>query len=242
MPLWAQIESDLRRRLEIGEFGDDFPSDKELTDHYSVSRQTVRDAIRQLAADGLVRRERGRGTTVLRTVVDQPLGHLYSLFDTIEQAGMSQTSVVRSVGQTVNQSAAGFLGLGAEEPLFHLHRIRLADSVPLAIDSVWVPWDIGEALSNVDWTHTSLYLEMERQLGIRPTSGWERFSACVPAEVDYAALGMEPSSAAFCIERLGRTGDRVVEWRTSLVRGDSYHFITDWQRGEAVAARLVAQQ
>lgn len=239
LPLWAQIENDLRQRLELGEFADSFPSDKELTDHYSVSRQTVRDAIRRLAADGLVLRERGRGTTVLRTVVDQPLGHLYSLFDTIEQAGMSQTSVVRSAGRAVNEAAASFLGLALDTPLFHLDRVRLADSIPLALDSVWIPWELGEPLVDVDWSHTSLYTEMEARLGVRPTSGWERFGACVPSDDDCSALDMDPCSAAFSIERLGGLDSRVIEWRTSLVRADSYHFVTDWQRGEASSARLV---
>ncbi|MCO4836402.1 MAG: GntR family transcriptional regulator, partial [Acidimicrobiaceae bacterium] len=48
LPLWAQLETDLRRRLEDGEFDDAFPTDLMLTEAYEVSRHTVREAVRQL--------------------------------------------------------------------------------------------------------------------------------------------------------------------------------------------------
>ena len=49
MPLWAQLEAELRRRLQAGEFADGaFPTDLELTRSYEVSRHTVREAVRQL--------------------------------------------------------------------------------------------------------------------------------------------------------------------------------------------------
>ena len=49
MPLWAQLEAELRRRIDAGEFSDGrFPTDLELTEGYEVSRHTVREAIRRL--------------------------------------------------------------------------------------------------------------------------------------------------------------------------------------------------
>ena len=64
MPLWAQVLSDLSDRLGAGEFDERFPTDQELVEAYGVSRQTVREAVRRLADDGLLARERGRGTRV----------------------------------------------------------------------------------------------------------------------------------------------------------------------------------
>ena len=63
MPLWAQLEAELRRRVEAGEFDEGFfPTDLELTEAYDVSRHTVREAVRHLNKTGLLKRERGRGT------------------------------------------------------------------------------------------------------------------------------------------------------------------------------------
>ena len=54
MPLWAQVLSDLSDRLRAGEFDERFPTDQELVEAYGVSRQTVREAVRRLADDGLL--------------------------------------------------------------------------------------------------------------------------------------------------------------------------------------------
>ena len=40
MPLWAQLESELKRRLDAGEFNERFPTDGELVAEYEVSRHT----------------------------------------------------------------------------------------------------------------------------------------------------------------------------------------------------------
>src|ERR687891_584603 len=62
LPLWAQLESDLRRRLSAGAFADRFPTDRDLVETYDVSRNTVREAVDRLCGEGLLERRRdGRG-------------------------------------------------------------------------------------------------------------------------------------------------------------------------------------
>ncbi|HTQ92614.1 MAG TPA: GntR family transcriptional regulator, partial [Streptosporangiaceae bacterium] len=58
LPLWAQVLGDLRRRLARGEFRLRFPGDNELTEHYGVSRHTVREAVRRLQDEGVLVRGR----------------------------------------------------------------------------------------------------------------------------------------------------------------------------------------
>ena len=60
-PLWSQLQRDLLRRLEAGEFEGWFPGEMFLVGEYKVSRNTVRDALRRLREDGVVVAERGGG-------------------------------------------------------------------------------------------------------------------------------------------------------------------------------------
>src|ERR1035441_11076940 len=66
LPLWAQVLADLSERLAAGDFDPGFPTDQELVAAYGVSRQTAREAVRRLVDQGLLARERGRGTRVRR--------------------------------------------------------------------------------------------------------------------------------------------------------------------------------
>ncbi|HSK27071.1 MAG TPA: GntR family transcriptional regulator, partial [Jiangellales bacterium] len=95
-PLWVQLEAELRRRVDAGDFTGSFPGELELVRQYGVSRHTVRQALRGMRADGLVTAHRGRASRVGPAAeIEQPLGVLYSLFASVEATGASQCSVVR---------------------------------------------------------------------------------------------------------------------------------------------------
>lgn len=242
LPLWAQLEAELRRRLEDGQFDDGFPTDAQLVKRYDVSRHTVREAIRHLNKAGVLRRERGRGTVVNRGAeFEQPLGGLYSLFRSIEDAGVEQRSEVVNVGVQEHAEAAGHLGLAEDAELFHLERIRFAGDAPLAVDRAWLPLTIAEPLLNADFSHTALYDELERGTGIRPNRGWERLAPVLPSFADRERLGLGRNDAAFFLERLGQHNDQVIEWRTTTIRGDRYRFVADWSRHDGGGLQLRAR-
>ncbi|HEX4830595.1 MAG TPA: GntR family transcriptional regulator [Trebonia sp.] len=69
-PMYQQIADDLRRQIDSGELapGQQLPTELELKDKYEASRNTVRDAIRRLAASGLVESRPGAGTFVTRKI------------------------------------------------------------------------------------------------------------------------------------------------------------------------------
>jgi len=228
MPLWAQLEADLRRRLDDGEFDEKFPTDAEMVEAYEVSRHTVREAIRNLNRTGVLRRERGRGTVVNRSRYEQALGSLYSLFNSIESTGAQQTSVVLAMDQRSDSIAAAQLELPEDEPFFYLERLREADNEPLAVDRAWIPMSLASPLMEADFTHTALYDELEKRTSVRPDQGWERVSPILPTALDRDLLGLGRTDAAFRLERLGRVGDRAIEWRTTVIRGDRYRFVSDW--------------
>ena len=135
MPLWAQLESDLWRRLEDGEFDEGFPTDLDLTDTYEVSRHTVREAVRHLNKTGVLKRERGRGTVLNRAEFEQSLGTLYSLFQSVESAGVQQTSEVLRLEIVSDPVAASHLDIDEGADLILLERLRFAGGVPLAVES-----------------------------------------------------------------------------------------------------------
>jgi GntR family transcriptional regulator len=241
MPLWAQLEAELRRRLDAGEFDEGFPTDAQLVSRYEVSRHTVREAIRQLNKTGVLRRERGRGTVVNRAEFLQPLGGLYSLFRSIESAGVSQTSTVLEMGAVTNAEAASHLGLDEEAELFHLERIRFAGDAPLAVDRAWLPLTLAAPLLDVDFSHTALYDELDRACGIRPNRGWERLMPVLPSFADRDRLGLKRNDAAFFLERLGQHDGDTIEWRTTTIRGDRYRFVADWSSNAGSGLQLHAQ-
>ncbi len=241
LPLWAQLEADLRRRLQAGEFAERFPTDLELTEGYEVSRHTVREAVRHLNKTGLLRRERGRGTVVDQTEFEQSLGTLYSLFQSVESAGVDQTSEVLALEIVSDADAAVQLEVPADTELVFIERLRMAGGSPLAIDRAWLPLDVAEPLLRVDFSHTALYDELDKIGVLRPDQGWERLTPLVPPAEDRRRLQLEENEAAFFLERLGKQGQHAIEWRTTTIRGDRYRFVAEWSAGSRTSLRPTAR-
>lgn len=240
MPLWAQLEAELKRRLEANEFSESFPTDLELTETYQVSRHTVREAVRHLNKTGVLKRERGRGTVVNRSEFEQSLGTLYSLFQSVESAGVEQTSEILQLEIVVDTVAASHLELDEQAKLVLVERLRLAAGAPLAVDRAWLPHDIAAPLLQVDWSHTALYVELAKADAPVPNQGWERLTPIVPTPADRSRLQLRKSDAAFFLERLGCRDGRPIEWRTTIIRGDRYRFVTDWSTGSRSELRPTA--
>ena len=120
-PLWAQVHHDLRRRLDAGAFLTSFPGEMALVAQYGVSRQTVRQTLRQLRELGTVTAERGRPPRVAApTEIEQPLGALYSLFASVEAADRTQRRASigdpRRRGRRVEDGAGGVDSAAAPVP------------------------------------------------------------------------------------------------------------------------------
>jgi GntR family transcriptional regulator len=237
-PLWAQLEQELRRRMELGHFGERFPTDRELMEIYEVSRHTARHAIGQLGADGIVRRARGVGTSIDRRTFERSLGSLYSLFQVVEESGVQQRSEVRALRLVRDPDAAEQLGLEPDTELVYLDRIRFAGSEPLALDRVWLPADIASPLLDADFTHTSLYNELERAFGNRPNEGWERIVPAIPTAQERQLLQLDDGEAVFELERIGTYNGKPVEWRITTIRGDRFTLVADWTAGQRNEIRL----
>ena len=231
VPLWAQVSADIRRRVADGAFGEGFPGEIALTEQYDVSRHTIREALRVLRDEGLLRSERGRGTTIEQNSYSQNLGTLYSLFRTIEDQGVTQRSEVRRLNTTTNASVAANLQLAANDELVVLERIRFADNEPLAVDTAWLPKDAAAPLLKADFTTGGLYDALASMCGVRPDAGHERVTAqTAPSHV--AELLTLPSDVALLyIERTAYANDMPVEWRETYIRGDRFSFEAEWRPG-----------
>jgi GntR family transcriptional regulator len=229
LPLWAQLRADLLRRLEAGAFDVAFPGEMELVTDYGVSRHTVRTALRELRSDGVVLAERGRRPRLADPAeITQPLGNAYSLFASVESAGLRQTSVTRRQDLVADGVIADKLGLEGSTPLFRLERLRLAGDEPLAVETAWLPGDVAAPLLHVDFTHTGLYRELADRGGVRVDGGREHIRGVVPTAAEQRLLAIPAATGALLISRLGSAAGRPVEWRQTLIRGDRFALVAEF--------------
>ena len=236
LPLWAQVTDDLRRRIDLNEFTNSFPGEFDLTEQYGVSRHTIREALRVLRTEGILKSERGRGTSIQERNYSQNLGALYSLFQTIAEEGVTQSSTVQRLAITTNHTVAQELGVDPHTELVVLERVRWANGEPLAHDTSWLLASETRALLTSDFTTNSLYSELKTRCGIDMDGGKERINA-QPAPRHIASILAVPTGVAvFAIERLGASNNRAIEWRETFIRGDRFTLEVDFDHSSAPSA------
>ena len=195
----------------------------------------VNQSSRTTKVDKLVERGRGRGTFDKDTMIEQPLGAIYSLFRSVEEQGFAQRSIVRRLEERSNAEAAGVLGCPPGAPLIYLERLRLSDDIPIVLDYSWLPAALARPLLTVDFTHTALYHELHVRCGVRPDAGWERIRPVLPSPEQRGLLRLPARTPALAVERLATWQTAPVEWRHSLVRGDRFSYVARWSTQDQAA-------
>jgi GntR family transcriptional regulator len=229
LPLWAQLEGRLRARILANEFDEHFPTDEQLVHEYGVSRHTVREAVRRLQSAGLVQRERGRGSSVAADrPLEQSISRFYSLAASIEAQGLEEHSDVLIQALETDATAAARLQLEPSDGLVHIRRLRFAGDEPLSVDDSWLPPQTAAFLLDADLQQGSLYELLSHHAGIVVSGGSERIEAAAPDAATRKLLALPRGEAVLRIERLVLSNGRPIEFRRSVVRGDRFAFVADW--------------
>lgn len=200
------------------------PAERDLATDFAVSRITVRKALDELVAEGLLIRRHGAGTFVAGRVEKQ-FAKLSSFTEDMAARGRTVRSewLLRGEG-TVSPDESLMLGLSPGAAVHRFRRIRFADDLPMAIEHSAIP---GFALAGADAVGESLYETLE-QTGNRPVRALQRLRAVLFTTDQAKLLGIEKGAPGLYIERRGFLDDgRAIEATQSWYRGDAYDFVAE---------------
>jgi GntR family transcriptional regulator len=231
VPLYHQLKSVILAAIKSGDLkpDDQLPTESDLAQTYGVSKITVRQALRELADLGYVRREQGRGTFVARTRVELGPRELTSFTEEMRRHGLAAGTRVLETGvMPADATLAERLGVPAGADVFVLKRLRAADHEPMGIQTAYIPLDLAPGLPDEPLEDTSLYEVLRSKYGHQPSHAREMHSAVLIEAEDAELLGVAPGSPALAAERVAylETG-RPLEFVTSIMRGDRYKVILD---------------
>jgi GntR family transcriptional regulator len=151
--------------------GDQLPTEAQLSSLAGVSLVTVRRALSELSAQGVVRREQGRGTFVARPRVNAETTKIGGLRHGLHLDARSklQTKILSCSPRAASREEADNLGLSAGASVWEISRLRLLNRRPMIWETSVIPKilapDLGQHLTGRD--RVSLYDLLDEVYGLR---------------------------------------------------------------------------
>ncbi len=169
-PRYIQIFVTLRDRIETGVYpvGDRVPTEAELSEEFSASRYTVREALRRLVASGMVDRRKGSGTQVIarepRANYVQSMGSLSDLFQYALDTHFEISTVAT---EALDGADAEDVGVEPGSPWVRIEGVRLSSrgGTPICATTVFVAARFRPLLFDVVGARVPIYSIVESRSG-----------------------------------------------------------------------------
>lgn len=168
VPLHEQVRTLLLHEIEVGEFAEitRLPTEPELCERFGVSRITVRRAVADLEAAGVVRRQQGRGTFITREVKAIGSLSLEGFSDMVVSEGVKSRRIIKSEVVPADAKDEHRLQVEAGSPVFHLVRVLSLNGAPVIYDNSRYPLSRYPGLDELIDESTSTYQVLKERYGV----------------------------------------------------------------------------
>ena len=226
-PRYLQVADELRAAIASGQFGegDQLPTESVLCERHGVSRFTVREALRRLQAEGLIRRRRGSGTVVDTggQVLRQPLS---DVADLLQYAAGSEFAFEAHGMVTLSEAQGIEIGVPVCSRWVHLSGIRrLPAGTPVALTDVFIAPELAPHVAGLKAGRQTLFEQLGAAAGFRIARVEQDIRAIAAGGREAAALGIARRSPVLRIVRIYRDDSgRIVEISVSAHPGERFTY------------------
>jgi GntR family transcriptional regulator len=250
LPKYHQIYLVLREKLQEGAFDSGVPAELALAKQFDAGRVTVRRALEQLAEEGLITREPGRGTWPTRNAGQAPKGfldpnpqahesRLTGLLESLVSTSRSTTLVLREWRTiTASESVAAALAIPVGDKVKKMVRVRSSSDGPVSHITTYLPYPLARNFARRDLTSKATLLLLE-SAGISLGRAHQTVSAR-QADANVASeLGVAVGSALLAVRRVVYDqDDRPVQWLHGLYRPDRYEYQMEISKVGSIDAKI----
>ncbi|MET3792073.1 GntR family transcriptional regulator [Aquamicrobium terrae] len=182
------------------------PAETALAQEFRVSVGTVRRALGELTAEGSLVRRRKTGTVVTGRSPKHNLRFYFHYFRLHKRTGEMQNSIPRILAvtrRTATSHEAQTLGIGAEEDVVHIHRVREVEGRPVMHEEVVIPAVLIPDFSlEKEKIPERLYPMFWHRYGIKISAIREMIEAELATEQDCRFLDLSAPAAVLVINEV----------------------------------------
>lgn len=229
IPYYVQVKKALQDHIENGGWqpGDQLPGEPELCRMFNVSRTVIRQALKDMEYEGLIYREKGKGTFVAKPKIDQSLVQKLTGFfqDMVDRGYTPVTNVLSQVMVPASAKVAAHLQLEPGTPVIEIHRLRGIENEPFILDTTYLPYARCAHLLHEDLSQQSLYALLEHKFGLVIARGHRTLEAVRANDYEAQLLQINPGDPLILLDSVVYLDDGTpIEYFHALHRGGRSRF------------------
>lgn len=230
LPKYLQLSEWLKRMIEKGRYavGEKLPSEIEFATMFDLNRNTVRQALLQLANEGLLIRKNGVGTFVTSKYEDKfqySLKNITSLTREFSKLGYRlKTDLISKKVVETTADLTEKLMLGGDVRAIQIKRVRRGNDIPLVIERSYLPYREFKSILHMD-VPDSLYKILISEFGVTLQRSIQTLRSIQLPDKDADLLEVESGFPAMFQESIIYDENGIaVELLHSSYRGDKFVF------------------
>lgn len=226
-PMYRQIADTLREQISSGVLkpGDALPTESALQAMFSVSRVTIRQALKRLTEEQIIESIQGSGSYVKEERVNYDIYQLTGFYEKLADRNVDTHSDVK-VFEVIKADArlAEKLQLAPDDKVWHVKRVRFIKQKPVNLEETWMPLALFADLTwEVMENSKYHYIEQIKKMVIDRSE--QELLPVMPSEEAIAALSLDPAKPI--LEKVSRgflKDGRVFEFSRNVFNSDDYNF------------------
>ena len=229
-PLYYEIFNKILDNIKNGDYAENslLPSERALCDIYHVSRSTIRQALIYLESHGHIYKIQGKGTFVKPKVYEQSLVKFYSFSEEIKKYnGRLDNYIINYELISLNSKLSKKLNTQSNDRFHKITILRSVNKIPLMIDITYLPQSRFYRIDPEKLKIESLYSYLSKNYNIKIEKSLETLKPCLPRSNECELLNISSKIACTLLERYTYEGENIIEYTSSIVRGDKYTFKVD---------------
>lgn len=228
-PLYAQVRDVLVKRIVDGVWkaGELLPSEFDIAADLGVSQGTVRKALDQLETEKFVLRRQGKGTFVASHDEARILFQFFKLVPDTGESRFPDSRILSVAVEAADAAAVTALDLRAGTRVVRIERLRSLAGQVCIVERIRLPRTLFPGIEKRDLPN-NLYELYRSDFGVTIVRAAEKLKAVAASGRDARNLGLQAGAPLLSIDRTAFAADgRPVEWRVSLCRTDTLHYLSD---------------
>lgn len=228
IPVYKQIEIAIRTDIDRGVYsvGVKLPSEDELAVRLGASRGTVRQALSELASQGIVKRVHGNGTFVCEPGNEYKIenDHFISFLDGLESSGGPVDTFVLD-RQIVQANSVLHEAFSGSLQLYEIRRIRKRNGKAVMMSCDYIPMDLTPGIETRYQNDKSVYDFLEAHYALRVSKVKRVFHAVAAAGDTAKLLSVKTGEPLFyIIQQAYDEYGRCVDHANLYVISEGMHF------------------